>query len=57
MSQLHETRMGQQFIDSTMPRIADSLEKLVKEMKLANELKREELGYKNKERAGKKNGE
>jgi hypothetical protein len=27
-AQLHETRMGQRFYDSTMPRIAEALEKL-----------------------------
>ena len=31
MAQLHETRMGQQLITSTLPRIAKSLEQLVKQ--------------------------
>ena len=33
MPQLHETRMGQQLITSTLPRIATALEELVEVLK------------------------
>ena len=39
MPQLHETRMGQRLIEGTLPKIADALEALVKELKRTNDLK------------------
>ena len=45
MPQLHETRMGQRLIEGTLPKIADALEALVKEMKRQNDLKEKEQDW------------
>lgn len=36
MSQLHETLMGRKLIESTLPRIADALEEIARQLKIAN---------------------
>lgn len=36
MAQLHETLMGRKLIESTLPRIADALEEIARQLKTAN---------------------
>lgn len=36
MSQLHETLMGRKLIEGTLPRIADALEEIARQLKIAN---------------------
>lgn len=36
MTQLHETLMGRKLIESTLPRIADALEEIARQLKIAN---------------------
>jgi|688.fasta_scaffold365653_3 hypothetical protein len=42
MAQLHETLMGRKLIESTLPRIADALEEIARQLKLANREKEEQ---------------
>ena len=44
-----QTRMGHTFIEGTMPRLSDRIERLAKAMERANELKEIELGLKKSE--------
>ena len=42
MPELHETRMGNKLYESTLPRIANALEDIAKELKRANDKKEED---------------
>jgi hypothetical protein len=42
MPELHETLMGRKLIESTLPRIADALEEIARQLKLANREKEEQ---------------
>lgn len=49
MNQFHQTRMGQDFFDHFVPKIADSLNEINQELAKANKLKERELELREKE--------
>ena len=53
MDEFFRTRMGRAFIEGTMPRIADNLDRLVKAQEETNRLKRIELGLETEEETDK----